>query len=108
METTIFNDIWSSINENIEWAIVIIVWAGGYGIRLLKILPKWSTTIKVALASLLLTVIYALVEKTPIGLALVSYVFAFGFHTLVIKWIDRKISNKIGGELPDDDDEDDK
>ena len=88
METQIFNDVWNNINSLLDWGIIIIVWASGYGITLFKGLKAISKTVRVLIVSVIFTAFYAFSRGSDIGITIVSYVFAFGFHTLILKWIE--------------------
>ena len=96
MEAQIFNDIWNNINNLLDWGIIIIVWGSGYGILLFRRLKKISKTIRVLIASFVLTAVYVFANNSDVGVSIVSYVFAFGFHTIALKWVDRKILRNVG------------
>lgn len=98
METNIIADIWKEINDNISFTIILIVIATGYMIRWAKILTNWNTTLKLALFSLITSVIYTFISpKIDWAIWFVSYFCAFGMHTVIMKWFDNKtgISKRI-------------
>ena len=90
-----FNDIWNEIMPNINWAIFILVIASGYFVRVTPILNRCSTTLKVLIFSLSITVLYGFASNINLGVFIVSYFSAFGFHSAIIKLIERYIKNKI-------------
>jgi len=115
LTTSFFQDVYNYIMPLIDWMVFALVIASGYFVRVTKLLPKKSTTTKVLLSSLFVTVLYTLVQGVPWGMFIASYFLAFGFHSSIIKLIERKVSgNKnssfrsgvesqaIVGDRPDD------
>jgi hypothetical protein len=95
METNIIGDIWKEISENLSFMIVLIVVATGYMVRWLKILVKWNTVLKLALFSLVTSVIYTLLNgNVDWGIWFASYFCAFGMHTVIIRWFEDKTGLK--------------
>lgn len=104
------NDIWNYLLPMINWVVFVLVIASGYFIRATPILKKCSTTLKVLVFSLVVTVIYAISTKVNVGVYVASYFLAFGFHSAIIKMVERLFYSpaaraRVGGELPVDDDE---
>lgn len=106
------NDIWNNIQPMINWVVFVLVIASGYFIRATPILKKCSTTLKVLIFSLVVTVIYAVSTKLNIGVFIASYFIAFGFHSAILKLIERLFikkninasekASRLIGDRPDD------
>lgn len=82
------NDIWNYILPMIDWVVFSLVIASGYFIRATPILKKYSTTLKVLLFSLVISLSYAVFEKINPGVFIASYFIAFGFHSAILKLIE--------------------
>jgi len=93
METTILTDIWTQINTSIDVVLMITIIAVGYifGRTALAsaLFPKWHTTAKVLIVAVPVTILYTYFQKVAPGIAIASFFIAFGFHTVVLKYIDR-------------------
>ena len=92
---TILTDVWSHIQEAINWVIVLLVISSGYLGRnqLFRTLTKiTSQTARVVIISLIVTVGYTFFAKISASVFIASYFFAFGFHTVIIKFVERKIN----------------
>lgn len=106
------NDIWTNIQPMINWVVFVLVIASGYFIRATPILKKCSTTLKVLIFSLIVTVIYAISTKLNVGIFIASYFIAFGFHSAILKLIERffikknintsEKASRLIGDRPDD------
>lgn len=105
------NDIWTNLLPMINWVIFILVIASGYFIRATPILKNCSKTLKVLIFSLIISVSYAVFEKINPGVFIASYFIAFGFHSAILKLIERfftktvkKVQNRSSliGDRPDD------
>ena len=94
---TVLTDIWNHINESIDWIIFLMVIASGYAIRSFALFKNIPKTRKVIFISLIVTLIYGFIQKIDPGVYVASYFLAFGFHTVLIKWLDSKILKSIGG-----------
>lgn len=93
--SSIFNKVWLELDANISFTVVILVITAGYLIRWLKVLPKWSNTLKIALIGLIVSGIYTYAEGLKFTVWLVSFFCAFGFHALLLKkLVDEKINPK--------------
>jgi hypothetical protein len=108
------NDIWNYLLPMIDWVVFALVIASGYFIRATPILKSLDTTVQVLIISTIVTGIYALTAGLNLGIWVASFFLAFGFHSAVLKLLERLLFPKaknqarargIGGELPDDDDE---
>lgn len=91
------NDVWNNIQPMINWVVFVLVIASGYFIRATPILKKCSTTLKVLIFSLIVTVIYAISTKLNIGVFIASYFIAFGFHSAILKLLERVFVKKDSG-----------
>jgi hypothetical protein len=109
------NDIWTNLLPVINWVVFIIVIASGYFIRATPILKKCSTTLKVLIFSLVISLSYAVFERLNPGVFIASYFIAFGFHSAILKLIERfftksetiktsarKSRQELIGDRPDD------
>lgn len=106
---TILTDIWEHINSSIDWVIVLLVISSGYVLGRIdftrKLLFK-SQTLRVIAVSLGVTLIYAIFTVVPAGKYIASYFIAFGFHTVIIKWIDRRVNRSTNPSPPPPPDDD--
>ena len=105
------NDIWTNLLPMINWVVFILVIASGYFIRATPILKKCSTTLKVLIFSLVISISYAVFEKLNPGVFIASYFIAFGFHSAILKLIERFFTKSVPsaeskssliGDRPDD------
>lgn len=104
------NDVWQHLLPMINWVVFVLVIASGYFIRATPILKKWSTTTKVLVFSLMITLIYSIATKVDVGVFVASYFLAFGFHSVILKMLERMFYNPKGtqkresliGDRPDD------
>lgn len=107
------NDIWTDLLPMINWVIFVLVIASGYFIRATPILKKCSTTLKILIFSLITSVSYAVFEKINPGVFIASYFIAFGFHSAILKLIERFFTksetvktsarkSRLIGDRPDD------
>jgi hypothetical protein len=87
------NDIWNHILPLIDWVVFLLVIASGYFIRVTPLLENLSTTKKVLIFSLIITIIYTIAAGVDIGVYVASYFLAFGFHSAIIKMIERMFYN---------------
>lgn len=97
------NDIWTNLQPMINWVVFVLVIASGYFIRVTPILEKCSTTLKVLIFSLVISVSYAVFEKLNPGMFIASYFIAFGFHSAILKLLERAIfgdGDSGGSEKP--------
>lgn len=89
----IVNTAISQINAEISFIIVLITLALGYVVRDLPFLKKWHKIYKIAIVTLPVTLLYMhLQDDINFGMWVASYAAAFGFHALLIKWIENKIT----------------
>ena len=121
----IFQEIKDYIIPFIDWIVFLLVITSGYVIRATKLFPKVSTTLKVLITALVVTVSYSVSVDVKLGVFIASFFLAFGFHGAVLKLLellfnkvkrylkndknslDVMLSNNIdtGGQLPPDDDD---
>ena len=105
------NDIWTNLLPMINWVIFVLVIASGYFIRVTPMLKNFSKTLKVLIFSLIISLSYAIFEKINPGVFIASYFAAFGFHSAILKLIERfftktlknvKNRSSLIGYRPDD------
>ena len=108
----LLNEIWQHINPLIDWVVFALVIALGYLVKvanlLTSVLPKHSNTLKILVFSLIVTVLYSYFQGISVGKFIASYFLAFGFHSAILKLIERKLfpnsqilnSKTIGGSIP--------
>ena len=91
----LLNEIWQHINPLIDWMVFALVIALGYLVKvanlLTGILPEYSNTLKILLFSLIVTVLYSYFQGISGGKFIASYFLAFGFHSAILKLIERKL-----------------
>ena len=99
--TTIFADIWTHINEGVNWIVFLLVIASGYASRSISLFNDVKKITKVLVFSFVSTFIFAIYAKVDPGTYIASYFLAFGFHTVLMRWMDSKLLNvfskSIGG-----------
>jgi len=104
------NDVWQHLLPMINWVVFVLVIASGYFIRATPMLKRWCTTLKVLVFSLIVTVIYAVSVKLNLGVFVASYFLAFGFHSAILKMLERifytpknaQSRESLIGDRPDD------
>lgn len=91
-------NIFNLILSKIDIAVFLLVIASGYFIRAVPIFK--SQTLNVLFISLLVVSIYVFFSKTKLDVVVLTYFATVGFHSLIIKLIERKFtSNKIDHKL---------
>lgn len=103
------NQVYNFIMPLIDWMVFLLVLASGYFVRVTKVLPKLSKTLKILVFSLIVTILYSFASGVEPGIFIASYFIAFGFHSAVLKMFERKIApmvtsvvQKIVGDRPTD------
>lgn len=107
------DEIFNALLPMVDWLVFALVIASGYFVRATPILKNLSTTVKVLIISTVVTGIYALTAGLNLGIWVASFFLAFGFHSAVLKLLERLLFPKVktqararvGGELPVNDDE---
>lgn len=89
----VVSDIYNYLIPIIDWMVFILVIAIGYLVRGANLLPKWSNTLKIFVFSFVVTLSYSYFSEVNMGKFIASYFLAFGFHSAILKIIERKISN---------------
>lgn len=90
----LLNDVWQHLLLVINWVIFLLVIASGYFVRVTPILKNHSTTIKVLFFSSSVTILYAILTKVDAGTFIASYFIAFGFHSAILKVIERFLNKQ--------------
>jgi hypothetical protein len=89
----VLTDIWEHLYATIDFTIVVVVIASGYILArnpITRAILNKSKTFRVAVVSLFVGGLYSYFAGIDVGVFIASWVFAFGFHTIAIKWIDNK------------------
>lgn len=94
------NQVYNFIMPLIDWMVFALVLASGYFVRATKLLPKWSKTIKILVFSIIVTLSYSIANDVESGVFIASYFMAFGFHSAILKLLERAISKIVKKEDP--------
>lgn len=93
----ILSEIWGQVFSLINWAIFSIVIAIGYLARKKSISGPFNTTYAIIISTFIVTLAYTLITRESGGTFIVSYFVAIGFHSAIIKQIEKWL--KIPKEL---------
>lgn len=85
-----YTEILTQIQGSINWIVFALVIASGYFVRATPILKKHSTTSKLLLFSFVTVALYVYFAKVDVAVAIASYFITVGFHTLIIKQLERR------------------
>lgn len=95
----VLTDIWAHLKDTIDFTIVCIVIASGYLLARGRVgfafFGRISQTLRVILISLPLTLAYGLSRDVDFGTMVASYFISFGFHSVVLKFIDKLVKNLV-------------
>lgn len=91
METIVL-DLWQEIKAALSFAVILTVIGSGYVVRLLNLFDSVRLTIRVAfLGGGASFAVFFFTPEITFSHWIVSFFFSFGLHTVIMKYIDRKI-----------------
>jgi len=85
-----YTEILTQIQGSINWIVFALVIASGYFVRATPILKNYSTTSKLLTISFVTVALYVYFAKVDVAVAIASYFITVGFHTLIIKQLERR------------------
>lgn len=88
-------EIIKQIQPLVNWAVFVLVIAIGYFVRVTPVLLQHSKTLKIFILSFIITLAYAISEQLSPGVYLVSYFTAFGFHSAILKVLEKKLKTAL-------------
>ncbi|AUC13837.1 hypothetical protein BTO06_01130 [Tenacibaculum sp. SZ-18] len=93
-----YTELVDSVISNINVMIVLLVITSGWFVHKVPIVFVKSKTLKIIVFSLIVTIPYAISLKVGLGKYIASYWIAFGFHTTILKFLERYIKSKMINE----------
>jgi len=75
----------------VNWIIVLLVFIVGYLSRLIPLVVIKTNRLQIVILTIVFTITYTIIFKVPIVVAITSYLLAFGFHSSLIKLIERYV-----------------
>lgn len=97
METTILTDLWNQLAASVDLVLVVVIIACGYLVGRAGLLGRafsnLRNTYKVLIVAVPVTVAYTILQGVAPGVAVATFFVAFGFHGVVLKFIDKWVLN---------------